>query len=70
MIKGLLRGLVGLITLPIIVGFYWVISVGLVAFGAEPTGRFTDAVWGLGTAWVVGLIIYPVIARKLEKVIA
>lgn len=70
MIKAILRGLVGVITLPILAGAYWLISSGLIALGAEPTGSFTTAIWSLGIAWVVGLMIYPVIARQLNKVIA
>lgn len=70
MIKAILRGLVGLITLPFVFGIYWVISFGLVALGAKPTGHFTDSLWAIGIAWVALLVIYPVLARQLNKVIA
>lgn len=70
MIKAILRGLVGVITLPFIFGAYWVLSVGLVALGAEPTGQFTDTLWAIGIAWVALLVIYPVLARQLNKVVA
>jgi hypothetical protein len=70
MVKAILRGLVGLITLPLVIGIYWVVSVGLIALGAEPTGNFTDAVWGLGIAWVVALVIYPIITKLMDKVVA
>jgi hypothetical protein len=70
MIKGFLRGLVGLITLPIVFGIYWVISFGLIALGAEPTGQFTDSLWAIGIVWVGLLVIYPVVSRQLNKVIA
>jgi hypothetical protein len=70
MIKAILRGLVGIITLPIVLGAYWVISVGLIALGAEPTGQLTDSFWAISIAWVALLTIYPVVARQLNKVIA
>jgi hypothetical protein len=70
MIKAILRGLVGFITLPFILGAYWLVSVGLVALGAEPTGHFTDSLWSIGIVWVALLVIYPVLARQLNKVIA
>lgn len=70
MIKGILRGLVGIITLPLVIGIYWVISLGLIALGAEPTGSFAEAVWALGIAWVAGLVIYPLITKLMDKVVA
>ena len=70
MIKAILRGLVGVITLPFILGAYWLVSVGLVALGAEPTGQFTDTLWAIGIAWVALLVIYPAVARQLNKVVA
>ena len=70
MLKAILRGLVGVITLPLVIGIYWAVSVGLIALGAEPTGNFTDAVWAIGIAWVVALIIYPIITKLLDKVVA
>ncbi len=69
MIKAILRGLVGIITLPFVFGIYWLGSIGLVALGAEPTGQFTDSLWAIGIAWVALLTIYPVIVRQLNKVI-
>lgn len=70
MIKAILRGLVGIITLPLVIGIYWAISLGLIALGAESTGSFTEVVWSLGIAWVVALVVYPFITKLMDKVVA
>jgi hypothetical protein len=70
MLKAILRGLVGVITLPLVIGIYWVVSVGFIVLGAEPTGNFIEAVWGISIAWVIALVIYPIITKLLDKVVA
>jgi hypothetical protein len=70
MVKAILRGLVGLATLPLIFGIYWAIFAVLIALGAGYGGNFADNLWSIGLAWVLFLVLYPVISRLLNKVVA
>ncbi len=73
MIKGFLRGLVGLATLPFIAGAY----VFLYLIIGSLTNNFSstiDEVWQngllIGAVWVVFLVFYPIITKLLDKVVA
>jgi hypothetical protein len=70
MIKGFLRGLVGLATLPFVFGIYWAIFAVLVGLGAGYGGDFADNLWAIGISWVLFLVLYPVINRLLNRVVA
>jgi hypothetical protein len=70
MVKAILRGLVGLITLPLVFGIYWAIFAVLIGLGAGYGGNFADNLWAIGISWVLFLVLYPVISRLLNKVVA
>jgi hypothetical protein len=73
MVKGFLRGLVGLITLPFVAGAYVFVYIAI----GSLTNSFSstiDEVWQngllIGAVWTVFLVFYPVITKLLNKVIA
>jgi hypothetical protein len=73
MVKGFLRGLVGLITLPFVAGAYVFVYIAI----GSLTNSFSstiDEVWQngllIGVVWAVFLVFYPVITKLLNKVIA
>lgn len=69
MVKAILRGVFALITLPIVLGVYWLISAGLIGLGATPTAPFTDVIAPVAIVWIAGLIAYPMFDRFLKRVI-
>jgi predicted transporter len=73
MIKGFLRGLVGLATLPFIAGAYVFLYIAI----GSLTNSFSstiDEVWQngllIGAVWTVFLVFYPVITKLLDRAIA
>jgi hypothetical protein len=73
MVKGFLRGLVGLITLPFVAGAYVFVYIAIGFLGGSFSSTIEE-VWEngllIGVVWAVFLVFYPVITKLLNKVIA
>jgi hypothetical protein len=73
MVKAILRGLVGVITLPFIAGAYVFLYIAI----GSLTNSFSstiDEVWQngllIGAVWTVFLVFYPIITKLLDKAVA
>jgi predicted transporter len=73
MIKGFLRGLVGLATLPFVAGAYVFIYLVI----GSLTNNFSSTIQEvcqngllIGAVWAVFLVFYPVITKLLDKLVA